>query len=102
MLPLTFSRSFPLFFCRFLHLLQVEVWIIHKRVFARGIINFDFLSFVDKGCRVLPQRLSVHDTIVQRIWFYLSCWVGSKYSRAGERYQPEQDQDESRPEDAEF
>ena len=80
LLPLTFSGSFLVFFCRFLHLFQVKVRVVHKRLLAGGIIGFDFLSFVDKAYRVISERLSVHDTIVQRIWLCFARWVSCKYS----------------------
>src|ERR1700751_351080 len=77
-LPLIFTGNFLVFFCRFLYIFQVKVRIVHKRLLAGGIIGFDFLSFVDKGDRVISERLSVHDTIVQRIRLYFASWVSSK------------------------
>jgi hypothetical protein len=80
LLPLTFSGSFLVFFCRFLHLFQVKVRIVHKCLLAGGIIGFDFVSFVDKGYRVISERLSVHDTIVKWIRLYFARWVSRKCS----------------------
>ena len=57
-------------FCRLLHLLQVGVRILHKRLLAPSLINFYFLSFVDKGYWVWSEWLSIHDAVVQRIWLY--------------------------------
>src|ERR1700686_4015179 len=85
-LSLTFSRSFLVFFCRFLHLLQVGVRVLHKRLLAPRLINFYFLSFVDEGYWVRSERLSIHNAIVQWIWL---CGIRRKYSRTGGRHQPE-------------
>ena len=100
-LPLIFTGNFLVFFCRFLHLFQVKVRIVHKRLLAGGIIGFDFLSFVDKGYRVISERLSVHDTIVKWIRLYFARWVSRRCSRGGDRYQSQQDQNESRSEEPE-
>src|SRR3979409_2088492 len=81
--PLTLGRSLRVFF-RFFHLLQPEVWSLHKGIFTRRIIDLDFLPFIDKGRRMLSHRFAVHDTIVQRIWLYLSHFVSGKCNRAEE------------------
>src|SRR6266481_1040748 len=83
-LPLILSRSLRVF-RRFLHLLKPGVRVLHKRVLALRHVNFDFLSFIDKTCRMLSERLSVYDTIVQRIWLYFFLFVSSKCKRAEER-----------------
>src|SRR4029077_11868369 len=96
-LSLTLSRSLRVF-CRFLHLLKPGVRVLHKHVFALQHVHFDFLSFIDKACRILSERLSVYDTVVQRIWLYFFLLVSSKCKGAEERNQPEQEQGESCPE----
>src|SRR6266436_2562084 len=57
-LPLTLSRSLR-FFCRFLHLLKPGVRVLHEHVLALRHVNFDFLSLIDKACRMLSKRVSV-------------------------------------------